>query len=78
MVTRDPPCPSIDTFLVVVKKIFPLLPLVWYLFTVVSQNGYLTRGSNGKASSVTTDGNLSVASWVALVTMPIWDFVMIR
>ena len=28
------------------KKIFPLY-LGWYLFTVVSHNGYLPRGSNG-------------------------------
>ena len=65
MVTRDIPYLTIDTFLdVVVKKIFPLLSLGWYLFTVVHHYGYLTRGSNGNAHSVTLNGNVSVASWV--------------
>ena len=42
-----------DTFLnVVVKKIFLLLFLGCYLFTVVSHNGRLTRGSNGNAHSM--------------------------
>ena len=44
------------------KKIFPLLSLGWYLFTMVSHNGYLTRGSNGNALSITTNGNVSVTS----------------
>ena len=74
MVTRDPPYLTIDIFLdVVVKKIFPLLSLGWYLFTEVHHNGYLTRGSNGNAHSVTMNGNVSVASWVIpLVTIPFW------
>ena len=78
MVTRATPQLMIDTFLnVVVKKIFPLLSLGWYLFTVVSHNVYLTRSSNGNLHSTTMNGNVSVASWVLpLVTMPFLDFVM--
>ena len=80
MVTRDTPYLTIDTFLdVVVKKIFPLLSLGWYLFTVVYHNRYLTRGSNGNACSVTMNGNVSAAIWVIpLVTIPFLDFVMIH
>ena len=80
MVTRDTPYLGIDTFLdVVVKKIFSLLCLEWYLFTVVHLNGYLTRGSNGNEHSVTMNGNVSVAIWVIpLVTIPFLDLVMIH
>ena len=80
MVTRDTPYLTIDTFPDVVgKKIFPLLSLGWYLFTVVHHNGYLIRGSNGNAHSVTKNGNVSVASWVIpLVTIPFLDFVIIH
>ena len=63
------------------KKIFPLLPLGWYLFTVVSHNGYLTRGSNGNAHSITMNGNVPVASWVKhepLATLPVLNFVKIH
>ena len=68
MVTRDTPYLTTATFLdVVVKNIFPLLSLGLYLFTVVHHNGYLTRGSNGNAHSVTMNGNVSVASWVILL-----------
>ena len=39
----------------------------------------LTRGSIGNADSITTNGNVSVASWViTLVTVPFLDFVMIH
>ena len=41
---------------------FPSLSLRWYLFTVVSHNRYLTRGSSGNAHSITTNGNVSVAT----------------
>ena len=80
MVTRDTPYLTTDIFLdVVAKKIFPLLSLGWYLFTVVSHNEYLTRGSNGNAQSITMNGNASVASLVIpLVTMPVLDFVKIH
>ena len=51
----------------------------WYLFTVVSNNGILTRGSNGNAHSITVNGNVSVAGWViALVIIPFLDLVMIH
>ena len=64
---------------VVVKKIFPLLSVGWYLFTLVSRYGYLTRGSNGNAHSITMNGNASVSSWVIpLVTKPFLDFVVIH
>ena len=43
---------------------------------MVSDNGYLTRGSNGNAHSITVDGNVSVASWVILSYF--LDFVMIH
>ena len=80
IVTRNTPYLIIGTFLdVVVKKIFPLLSLGWYLFTVVHHNGYLTRDSNGNAHSVTMNGNASAASWVIpLVTIPCLEFVMIH
>ena len=78
MVTRDTPYLTTVTLLdVVVKKIFPLLSLGWYLFTVVSHNGYVATGSNGNAHSVTINGNVSVANWVILlVTIPflIWSW----
>ena len=74
MITRDTPYLTRDTFLdVVAKKIFPLLSVV------VSHNGYLTRGSNGNADSITTNGNVSFASWVIpLVTIPFLNFVTIH
>ena len=63
LVTRDTPQLTIGTFQdVVVKTIFPLLSLGWYLFTVVSHNGYLPTGINGNAFSVTAIGNVTVAS----------------
>ena len=63
----------------VVKNKFPLLSLIWYLFKVVSGNRYQTRGSNGNALSITTTGDIFVASWVLpLVTRPFLDFVMIH
>ena len=79
MVSRDTPFLTTDIFLdgVVKKKIFSLLFLGWYLFTVVHYNGYLTRGSNRNAHSNTTNSNvdLSVASWVIpLVTIPHLNF----
>ena len=62
MATRDTSYLTIDIFLdVVVRKKFPLLYLVWYLYNVVSGNRYPTRGSNGDALSTTTTGNVSVA-----------------
>ena len=76
----ETPYLTTDRFLdVVVKKIFLLLSLGWYLFTMVSCNSYLTQGSNGKAHSITTNGNVSVASWIIpLVTIPFLDFVKIH
>ena len=80
MVARDTPYLTTDTFLdIVVNKIIPLLSLEWYLFTVVSHNGYLTGGTNGNAHSVTTNGNVSVASWaILLVTIPLLYFFMVH
>ena len=80
MVTRNSPYLTIAIFLdVVLKKIFPILSLGWYLFTLVSDNEYQTRGSNGNALSVATYGNVSVTNLVIpLVTIPFLDFVMIR
>ena len=80
MATRDIPCPSTDPFLgVVIKKIFPFLSLVWYLFTVVRYNEYLTKGSNGNAFFITANGNVSVPSWaISLVTVSPLDCFMIH
>ena len=50
MVTRDILHLTIVTLVdVVVKKNFPLLPVDWYLFPVVTGNRYLPRGSNENA-----------------------------
>ena len=61
MVIRCIPYLTTDIFLDVVVKIyspvFPLPSLGWYLFTVVNHIGHLTRGSNGKAHSITINGN---------------------
>ena len=79
MVARNTPHLTRDTFLdVVVKMIFPLLSLGRYLLTVlttVNYNGYLTRDSNENAHSITTNCNVSVASWVIpLATIPLFRF----
>ena len=51
-----------DIFLdVAARKKFPVLSLVWYLFTVVSGNRYLTRGSNG---NVLTTSNIFVYKYI--------------
>ena len=56
-----------------VKKNFPLLFLVWYLFKVVSGKRHQTRGINGKALCTLATGNILVASWVPyLVIRPIF------
>ena len=58
---------------------FQLLSLGWYLFTVVSHNEYLTRGSITNAQSIAVNGNVSVAGWVIpLVTIPFLDLNMIH
>ena len=76
MVTRDILHLTIVTFLdVVVKNNFPLLPVDWYLFRVVSGNRYLPRGSNENTVYITSTGNVSVSRWV---TIPLLDFVMIH
>ena len=71
---------TIVTFLhVVVKRNFPLLPVDWYLFGVVTGNRYLPRGSNGNALFITNTSNVSVRRWVlTLATIPLLDFVMIH
>ena len=80
MVTRDILHLTIVTFLdVVVKKNFPLLPVDWYLFQVVTGNRYLPRSSTDKALFITSTGNVSVSRWViTLVTIPLLDLVMIH
>ena len=80
MVTRDILHLTIVTYLdVVLKKNFPLLPVDWYLFRVVTDNRYLPRGSNENALHITSTGNVSVSRWViTLVTIPLLDFVMIH
>ena len=52
MVSRNTSHLRTDTFLNIV-----VLSMGWYLFTVVSHNGYLTRGSDGNANSITMNGN---------------------
>ena len=49
MVTRDSPYLTTDH--TVVKKKFPLLSLVCYLFNVMNDNRHKTRGSSGNALS---------------------------
>ena len=80
MVTRNTPYLTIYTFLdVVVKRYFHYCLLEWYLFTVLSHNGYVTRGSYGNAHSITPNSDISVDSWVIpLVTIPFLDFVIIH
>ena len=83
IITRDILHLPIVTFLdAVVKKNFPLLPVDWYLFQVVTGNRYLPRGSNQNALfiiSIISTGNVSVSRWVInLVTIPLLDFVMIH
>ena len=80
MATRDILYLTIVTFLDgVVKKNFPLLPVDWYLFRVVSDTRYLPRGSNENALFITSTGNVSVSRWVTtLVTIPLLDLVMIH
>ena len=73
MVTRGSSYLTTDTFAdIVLNKILPLLSLGWYLFTVVSHNGYLTGGSNRNTHLITMNGNVSVTSWVIpVVAVPI-------
>ena len=80
MVTRDILHLTIVTFLdLVVKNNYPLLPVDWYMFRVVTGNRYLPRGSNENALFITNTGNVSVSRWViTLVTIPLLDFVMIN
>ena len=64
---------------VVVKNNFPLLSLGWYLFKVVIDSRYLPSWSNENAPYNTSPGNVFVTSWVIpLVTIPLWDLVMIH
>ena len=79
MVTKDIPQLTIDVLLdVVVKNIFLLLTLDWYLFKVVINSRYPSSCSNENALCITSNGNVFVASWVIpLVTIPLWDLVMI-
>ena len=78
MVTRDILHLTIVTFLdVVVKRLFPLLPVDWYLFQVVTGNRYLPRDNNENARFITSTGNVSVSRWViTLATVSLLDFVM--
>ena len=58
------------------KNTFHLLSLGWYLFTVLSHNGYLTTGSSRNAHSITTNGNVFVASCVISgLSIPFLDFL---
>ena len=79
-VTRDILHLTIITFLdVVVKKNFPLLPVDWYLFQVVTFNRYSPRDSNENAPFITSTSNVSVSSLViTLATISLLDFVMIH
>ena len=57
------------------KTAVPLLSLGWYLFTMVSYNRYLSRGSNGNAYSIIKKDNVSLTSSVIpLVAMPFFGF----
>ena len=83
MVTRDIlhlTIVTLVTFLdVVAKKNFPLLPVDWYLFRVVTGNRYLLRGSNEDVLFITSTGNVSASRWiVTLVAIQLLDLVMIH
>ena len=80
MVTRDILHLTIVTFLnAVVKRNFPLLPIDWYLFQVVTGNRYLPRCSNENALFITSTGNVFVSRLViTLVTLTLLDFEMIN
>ena len=80
MVTRDILHQTIVMFLnAVVKKNFPLLPVDWYLFQVVTGNRYLPLGSTENAPFNTSTGNVSVSRWeITLVIILLLDFVMIH
>ena len=80
MVTRDSPYITTGVLLhTVVKKKFPSLSLVWYLFNVLSGNRHQTRGSRRSALYTATIGKTIVARWVLpLVTRPIFDCIMIH
>ena len=64
MATRGILYLRIVTFLDVVEKIFPPLPVDWYLFQVVTGIRYLPRGSNENALFITSTGSVSVSRWV--------------
>ena len=77
MVTRDILHLTIVTFLdAVIKNNFPLLPVDWYLFRVVTANRYLPTGSNDNVLFITSTGNVFASRWV--ISMPLLDFVMIH
>ena len=79
MFTRDTPYLTIDTFLDVVKKEMPSLYLGWYVFSVVSGNRYLPRGSNGNALCITTTGIVFIARYVIpLAPILFLDYRMIQ
>ena len=61
------------------KKNCPLLPVVWYLFRVVSSNRCLPKGSNENAFNINTTSNVFVArSVISLVNIPLLDLVTIH
>ena len=80
MVTRDMPYLITDVLPeAVAKNIFSQLHLVMEPLTGVNGNRYLTRTSDGNVLFITTTGNVHVPSWVIfLVTIPVFDLVMIR
>ena len=64
MFTIDTPYLITYIFLhVAVKKKFPILSLVRYLFKVVSGYRYVTRGSSGNILSITLTGSVPVATY---------------
>ena len=63
----------------VVKLTFVLLPLDMYLFSGVSDNKNLLRGSNGNVLSITITGNVSVIGQITpLAAMSLLDFIIIQ
>ena len=69
MATRDSPYLTTDIPLCSSKKEMSIT--VSGLVSIQCGNRYQTRGSNGNGLSITTTGNIFVASWVILlVTEP--------
>ena len=80
LVTKGSTYLATDTLpIIVILRIFPLIPLVTYLLPLTTLNIYLTRDSNGNFFFTTTWRNISVVRYgVSLVTILLLDFFLIH